>query len=564
MIESLRGRLLICLLVTVFGIVWVMPNVIDTTKMWWPTKEKLVYGLDLQGGLHLALGVDVPAALKEQSQRLANALKDGLKQDHNIDATVEVLNPELVREKITFTGDVKKVESYIDTYHRNELQVTKSGEGFVEVEYYDSYLIQFKKNLIEKARQVIANRIDEFGVAEPNIAIQGTDRIIVQLPGLKDTENAKNLINRTAKLEFMIVNQETKLEDVQSWIDQAEKAGNFALGKENLRYSAYVDKVNEAIKDKLPKNTVVRFVKAPSAKNLEAGKLPYVLHTDQMVGGDTLSDAFTTFSQDTNRPEVAFRFADKGAREFGDLTTKHKGELMAIVLDGVVQSAPVINSPITNGSGVIQLGNSGDYQTTLNEANLLSMVLKSGALPVSLQQLEERTVGPSLGKDSIDKGKMATLLGSLLVVVFMFIYYGMFGLVANIAIFVNLVLLFAILSSLRATLTLPGIAGIALTVGMAVDANIIIFERIRDELSKGASMIASIREGFDRAFWTIFDANVSTIGTCVVLMYYGTGPIRGFAISLVIGLGASMFTAIFLSRALLDLFTVKLKWNIKL
>lgn len=564
MIESLRGRLIVCLLVTLFGVIWVAPNMLDVSKMWWPTKEKLVYGLDLQGGLHLALGVDVPAALKEQSQRLSNALKEGLKQDHSISAEVEVLNAELVQLKLSFSGDVKKVEDYLDMYHRNELQVTKSTAGSVEVQYYDGYLIQFKKNLIEKARQVIANRIDEFGVAEPNIAVQGTDRIIVQLPGLKDTENAKNLINRTAKLEFMIVDQEAKLEDVQTWIDEAEKAGNFALGKDDLRYSAYVQKINEALKDKLPKNTVVRFVKAPSAKTLEAGKLPYVLRTDEMVGGDTLSDAFTTFSQDTNRPEVAFRFADKGARDFGDLTTKHKGELMAIVLDGIVQSAPVINSPITNGSGVIQLGNTGDYQALLNEANLLSMVLKSGALPVSLQQLEERTVGPSLGKDSIDKGKFATAVGSILVIIFMFVYYGMFGLVANIAIVLNLILLFAVLSSLRATLTLPGIAGIALTVGMAVDANIIIFERIRDELNKGASMLAAIREGFDRAFWTIFDANITTIGTCIVLMYYGTGPIRGFAISLVIGLGASMFTAIFLSRALIDLFTIKWKWNIKL
>ncbi|MBY0315152.1 MAG: protein translocase subunit SecD [Bdellovibrionales bacterium] len=564
MIETLRGRLIVCLLVTLFGIVWVMPNVFDTSKIWWPTKEKLVYGLDLQGGLHLALGVDIPAALKEQSRRVGNSLKDGLKQDHSIDAAVETVNSEVVHLKILFSGDQKKVEDYLDRYHRNELQVIKAAADSIEVQYYDAYLIQFKKNLIEKARQVIANRIDEFGVAEPNIAVQGDDRILVQLPGLKDTESAKNLINRTAKLEFMIVSEDAKLEDVQTWIDQAEKEGNFALGKDDLRYSAYLEKINEAIKDKLPKNTVVRFIKAPNAKNLEAGKLPYVLRTDAMVGGDTLSDAYTTFSQETNSPEVAFRFADKGAREFGALTTEYVRKLMAIVLDGVVQSAPVINSPIVNGSGVIQLGQTRDYQETLNEANLLSMVLKSGALPVSLQQLEERAVGPSLGKDSIDKGKMATLIGSGLVILFMFVYYGMFGLVANIAIVLNIILLFAILSSLRATLTLPGIAGIALTVGMAVDANIIIFEKIRDEMNKGASLLASIREGFDRAFWTIFDANVTTAGTCVVLMYYGTGPIRGFAVSLLIGLTVSMFTSIFLSRALLDLFTVKFKWNVKL
>ena len=236
---------------------------------------------------------------------------------------------------------------------------------------------------------------------------------------------------------------------------------------------------------------------------------------------------------------------------------------MAIVLDGIVQSAPQIRGPITGGNGVIQLGQ-GNFQEILQEANLLSMVLRSGALPVTMELVEERAVGPSLGADSIAKGKKATLIGSLLVILFILAYYKVFGLIADVAVIVNMILLFAVLSSLRATITLPGIAGIALTVGMAMDANIIIFEKVRDEIARGAGLVASVRDGFGRAFWTIFDSNVTTVASCLVLMYYGSGPIRGFAISLTIGLAVSMFTAIFMTRTLIELFVVKFKWKIRI
>jgi preprotein translocase subunit SecD len=241
---------------------------------------------------------------------------------------------------------------------------------------------------------------------------------------------------------------------------------------------------------------------------------------------------------------------------------------MAIVLDGVVQSAPVIRTPITGGHGVIELGGNfgagNKYQDTLNEANILSMVLRSGALPVNMELLEERVVGPSLGADSIAKGQKATIIGSVLIFLFILAYYKFFGLIADIALMTNLIMLFAVLSSLRATLTLPGIAGIALTVGMAVDSNIIIFEKMRDELRHGASLLASVRDGFGRAFWTIFDSHLTTISTCIILMYYGTGPIRGFAVSLCVGLCISMFTAVFMTRSLIELFVRRFKLNINL
>ncbi len=564
MIESLRGRLIICAVVTLIGLVWITPNFYDTTKIkWWPTQEKLNYGLDIQGGLHLGLGIDVVAAMKEQSNKQAASLKSGLKTEKNIDATVEIIDPSIVSLKILFQGPAAPVEDYIEKTNRGAIQVTKSGMGFVEVQYYESYLIQFKKNLVEKAREVIANRVDEFGVSEPVITIQGDDRILVQLPGMKDTESAKNLINKTAKLEFMIVARDTSAEDVQKWIDEVEKAGNFSLGKDGLRYSAYLEKLNVGLKDKLPKNTVVRFMKSPAAKTLELGKIPMLVRTDAMMGGDSLDNAYSTYDPQDNSPQVAFQFNDKGGREFGELTTQHTKELMAIILDGVVQSAPQIRGPITGGSGVIQLGE-GNYQDLLKEANILSMVLRSGALPVTLDLVEERVVGPSMGADSIAKGKHATFVGSILVILFILAYYKVFGLIADIAVLINMVLLFAVLSSLRATITLPGIAGIALTVGMAMDANIIIFEKVRDELAKGASLISSVRDGFGRAFWTIFDSNMTTMATCLILMYYGSGPIRGFAVSLVVGLAISMFTAIFMTRTLIELFVVKFKWKIRI
>ncbi len=563
MIESLRGRLITCLVVTLIGIVWIAPNFMDVSKMWWPTKEKLNYGLDIQGGLHLGLGIDVPAAMKEQSAKQSASLKNGLKTDKKIDATVEILDPNLVHLKILFQGPAGPVEDYIDQTNRGAMQVLTSGMGYVEVQYYEAYLTQFKKNLVEKAREVIANRIDEFGVAEPVITVQGDDRILVQLPGVTDTESAKALINRTAKLEFMIVEKETTAEQLQKWIDEAEKTANFSLGKEGLRYSAYLEKLNTTLKDKLPKNTLVRFMKVPTVKTLEMGKIPMLLRLDAMMGGDTLDGAYTTNDPNDNSPQVAFNFNDKGAKEFGELTTAHTKELMAIVLDGIVQSAPQIRGPITGGNGVIQLGQ-GNFQEILQEANLLSMVLRSGALPVTMELVEERAVGPSLGADSIAKGKKATLIGSLLVVLFILAYYKVFGLIADIAVIVNMILLFAVLSSLRATITLPGIAGIALTVGMAMDANIIIFEKVRDEIARGAGLVASVRDGFGRAFWTIFDSNVTTVASCLVLMYYGSGPIRGFAISLTIGLAVSMFTAIFMTRTLIELFVVKFKWKIRI
>ena len=294
----------------------------------------------------------------------------------------------------------------------------------------------------------------------------------------------------------------------------------------------------------------------------EAGKIPYVLQADAMMGGETLNDAAVSLDQ-LGQPVVIFSFDSKGAKEFGELTKNHVKKQLAIVLDGVVQTAPNLREPITGGRGQIEMGsNTGDRKKTMDEAKVTAMVLRSGALPAELEPLEERTVGPTLGKDSIEKGKFAGLIGGFLVFLFMLIYYRAYGLLANLALGFNILMILAILTSLQATLTLPGVAGIVLTIGMAVDANVIIFERIKEELNKGAGLMGAIKEGYSRAFTAIVDANITTGAVCVVLMYFGTGPIRGFAITLLVGIITSMFTAIFFTRTLLNLVVGKLKWKV--
>jgi len=279
------------------------------------------------------------------------------------------------------------------------------------------------------------------------------------------------------------------------------------------------------------------------------------------VTGDRLTNAVVGTGE-FGKPIVSFRFDAVGTKQFGDLTRKHTHELMAIVLDKVVKSAPVINEPITQGRGQITLGGGRDMQKTFAEAKIISTALRAGALPATLEQLEERTVGPSLGADAIRQGQIGTLCAALAVFVFMGLYYKAFGLIADCALAFNLLITLAILSALGATLSLPGVAGLALTLGISVDASVIIYERVKEEMTKGRSLVAAIREGYERAFSSIFDANVTSIAVCVVLMYYGTGPVRGFAVTLLTGLVITMFTAVFFTRAIFDLLVVKWKWNL--
>lgn len=562
MIENIKARITIVVVFLLLGLAWVMPNFVNFSEdQWWFTKEKIVYGLDIQGGLHLVLQANVNEVFAEKASRVAGSIKKDM-SERGLELNDIRVNPESSSELIAsyeLPEDVKKVNDYLNEYYANVLQVIDESKNQLTIRFLDAYITQEKSRVVGQAIEVIRNRIDEFGVAEPSITSQGENRILVQLPGIQNANRAKDLINRTARLEFRIVDQEAlSLDQLMALVSTAEKDGGYELGAEGLSYSKYVEKLNDDLKSKLPENRQIYFEKAPNAKNMEAGKIPRLVTATSDFTGDQLEDAFVG-QDEFGTPVVNFKVSVTGRKALGDLTGNNINKPMAIILDGVVKSSPVINSKISEG-GMITLGSS-NYQQTRDEAQFIATTLRAGALPAKLEQLEERTVGPTLGQDAIRKGAMAGAVGLVLVLVFMLVYYKSFGLIANIALTMNILLLFAILSSLRATLTLPGVAGIVLTIGMAVDANVIIFERIKEEINKGASLKGAIKDGFGQAFSAIFDANITTAATCFVLIYFGTGPVRGFAVTLLCGIVTSMFTAIFVSRTvfetLLDKFNVK-------
>ena len=562
MIESLRARWAIIAIVLLVTIVWTVPNFVNVEKIpWWPTKGRMVLGLDIQGGSHLVLRVDVDNAIKQDATRFTASLPMELAEQKKVTVgDVKLINPIRGEMEIPLknAADADAVRQYLTDSYGQTFNVLSSDANLIRIEYQELYVRDFRSKLLEQAIATIRNRIDEFGVAEPSITAQGTDRILVQLPGIKDASTAKDLINRTARLDFMILDTSVSGEKLAAMVKEAEDKG-IKIGPE-LKYSQYVDKLNEYLKPQLPANTVIFFEKPEQVANMEAGKIPYLLKTTEIVTGDRLTNAQVGMGE-FGAPVVHFTFDNVGTKQFGDLTRKHTKEQMAIVLDKVVKSAPSINEPITQGRGQITLGRGRDQQQSLNEAKLISTALRAGALPATLEQLEERTVGPSLGADAIRQGQIGTMIAAIGVFLFMAVWYKGFGIIADVALALNLLMTVAILSSLGATLTLPGVAGLALTLGISVDASVIIFERIKEEMGKGSSVVAAIREGYDRAFSSILDANLTSIAVCVVLYYFGTGPVRGFAVTLLTGLVITTFTAVFFTRAVLDLLIVKMKMN---
>jgi preprotein translocase subunit SecD len=560
MIESIKARMVLIVLVTLAAIFVFLPNLMDTSKYSFLPQTKINYGLDIQGGLHLVMGVDIDGVQREATGRLATTLKDFFAKEGKPVASVESkydsTQDKNMRYKLLVqlnsAGDKESVAQMLQTSYPN-LQVVEQTDTQLTLAYTSIYLNDLSARTLDQAIETIRNRIDEFGVAEPSITAQGTDRILVQLPGVEDASKAKDLINRTAKLEFMMV--ETATVDLNAIIEEAEKAGNFTF--KDMTYSNYVRQLNEAIQTKIPKGTMVLFAKAENAENMETGKIAYLLRTDTNLGGDSLQDAFVSYDE-YNTPIVSLNFNPSGSARFADLTGESIGKQMAIVLDQTVYSAPVIQSRIAGGSAQITMGGSRDFQKTIEEAKTIAVALRAGALPARLEQLEERTIGPSLGADSIAAGKKATIVAAILILIFMVVYYKGCGVIASVALALNIFFTLSLLSMLGATLTLPGIAGMALTLGTAIDANVIIFERIKEELARGASFRKAIGDGFYQAFSSIFDSNITTAITCFVLIYYGTGPVRGFAVTLLIGVITSMFTAVFFSRAIMDLMTVKL------
>jgi preprotein translocase subunit SecD len=501
----------ICLL----GLVYSLPNLFPRTQMEqmpdWLPHEQINLGLDLQGGSHLLLEVDLGAVIEERLEALVDDVRSTLRAER-IGYRGLGVRGGAVTFTLTDPASAPRALEVLEQLDQGnlsrELVFEQVGDGRIEIRLSEEAADELRESAVTQSLEIVRRRIDEVGTREPTIQRQGEDRILVQVPGEKDPDSIKRLLGQTAKLTFHLVDLDTSVEQALS--------GNLPPGSMLL----------------------------PSDEGNQPGPAPqYVVRKKVEVSGESLVDAQPTYYQ--NQPVVSFRFDSVGGRKFGNVTREHVGELLAIVLDGKVISAPRIDEPILGGSGIIR----GNF--TVQEANELAILLRAGALPAPLEIVEERTVGPDLGADSIEAGKWASVIGLILVILSMALYYGLFGIFADIALIVNLILIIAVLSVLQATLTLPGIAGIVLTMGMAVDANVLIFERIREEARVGRSPMSAIDAGYREAMRTIIDANLTTLIAAVLLYAFGSGPVRGFAVTLGIGIITSMFTAITFTRLLI-------------
>lgn len=554
----LRFSFLSALVIT--ALLSVTPTIFNLSeKSAFPIKSKVNLGLDLQGGLYMVLGIDFNKVYRDEITSYAKKSITVLKEA-GIEATLGELNAKELKDPkhsivVTKSTDLDAAKSKIREYFGYPLRLTNEEGTKLTFGLGRDFLKEIEDSAVSKSIEVIRNRIDEFGVTEPEIVSQGSDRIVVQLPGVKDIDRAKDLIGKTAKLEFKFVNDEISPTQMTEWLDKAKKAGlEFNKGE---RFSEYVTEINNILANDIPKGYEITFSKSVSKTTNEITNLePYLVESTSSLTGDELQEALVRIDQQQNRPYVALEFKAQGAKIFEEITGANIGKRLAIVLDGNVYSAPVVQGRIAGGSAQITLG-TGDYNTVMSEARDLALVLRAGALPVELVFEEQRVVGPSLGADAIDKAQMAAVVGSALVLVFMVFYYKLSGFIAGITILINVLFVLASLIFVQATLSLPGIAGIALTVGMAVDGNILIYERIREELRAGASPSEAVATGFEKAFWAILDANITTALAGICLLNFGTGPVRGFAVTLLIGIVTTVYTSYFISKILFELYVGK-------
>jgi preprotein translocase subunit SecD len=509
-----RWKAISVLLTAIVICLFAVPNFFpDRVVQRWPAwaQRHIVLGLDLQGGSHLLLEVDSNAVRKEKVQTLLDDVRRVLREAR-IGYTGLVARGDSVEVRIREGADPQvalaklrelsqPIGGVLGGGSQRTVNIADLGGGLIRLTLTPAAITERIRQSVDQSIQIVERRVNELGTVEPSIQREGVDRILVQVPGLQDPTHLKDIIGKTAKLTFRLV-------DVSMSPDQAIQNGP--------------PPDSEILKDH--------------------NQVPYVIQKRIMVSGEDLTDAQPGFDQRTSEPIVTFRFNSNGARRFAQVTQENVGRPFAIVLDNEVISAPVIREPILGGSGQI----SGSF--TVEQANDLAILLRAGALPAPLTIIEERTVGPGLGQDSIQKGKIAAAVGSVLVVVFMLATYGLFGFFANVAVAVNVAMIFGLLSLLNATLTLPGIAGIVLTVGIAVDSNVLIYERIREEVRSGRSAISAIDAGFTRALATILDSNITTFIAAAVLFFIGTGAVRGFAVTLGIGILTTVFTAFTLTR----------------
>lgn len=520
MFKSLKIRIAITAVVCLAAFYFLIPTFFSDIPSPWNQylpKEKIHLGLDLQGGMHLVLEIDTDKALEAMMERTSNDLKESLMENKVRFRNVEKAKGATISLELTDSAGKTALEKVLkDQFPDLEIASTTPREGgqLVSLKINDKRAIDLKKLTVEHSLETIRNRVDQFGIAEPEIIPEGNNRILIQLPGIKDPERAKNLIGKTALLEFKIVDEENSLD--------------------------------EALRGKIPEGSIIAYGTREDKSSGQKGRVPYLLKNKTLMTGASLETAKVQISDRFGEPHVSIKFNAQGAADFDRITNENVRKRLAIVLDGVVHSAPVIQERISGGQAQI----TGNF--TMDESRDLAIVLRAGALPAPVNILEERTVGPSLGSDSIRHGIMATIIGSLLVILFMLVYYRLSGAVADLAVIINIILILAVLAAFQATLTLPGIAGMLLTIGVAVDANILIFERIREELRTGKTVRLAISTGYDRAFITIIDTHISGIVAAIILVFFGTGPIKGFAVTTIIGLLASLFTAIFITRVIFD------------
>jgi preprotein translocase subunit SecD len=523
--KSIRSRAILLVAFTVIALALFLPSTPISKSLpsfWANGISKVVLGLDLQGGMHLVLDVDREKAVETYVHRMADSLETVMKEK----GVAYVSIASRGQDKIAIIYESSDVPAEVKEIVGEEFPVLVSPKDSggelvftLDEQEYERILVWASSQAIETIR----NRIDKFGVTEPLIQKQGDTEIVIQLPGLKDPERAIALIGKTAVLEFRMIDEEN---DPKEAVDYGPPFGS------ELVFQDRVDTKTGRIK-----------------------KIPYLVKREVLLTGDLLSDARVAFDSQFNEPYVSLTFDSTGARIFERITGENVNKRIAIILDGKLHSAPVVRERIAGGRAQV----SGGF--TLTEATDLAIVLRAGALPAPVDVIQNVTVGPTLGKDSIEAGIRAIILGAVLVLGFMLIYYRLSGLIANIAITLNIVMLLGAMSWLGATLTLPGIAGILLTIGMGVDSNVLIFERIKEELKAGRTSRSAINAGYDKAWWTIVDSHVTTLITAAVLFQFGSGPIKGFAVTLSLGILINLFTSLVGTKFAFDLQNEK--FNIK-
>jgi len=516
------------------AIIFFLPNTPLFKYMpdWWqknmPNKG-IVLGLDLQGGLHLVFEVEGDKAVKTTVERYAYLIKEGLsKKKLQTDVKMEGAG-------IRITPSSQEIANFVKENYP-VLEATSSGQDLV-LNISSKEAERIKDNAADQALETIRNRIDQFGVAEPTIQRQGQNEIVVQLPGVKDPRRAIDLIGKTAQLEFKLVDEESPI--------AAQLPQSIEPSEEQT--------VLQQFADKIPADDEILFERKLNRETGVVRKAPILLKKQAVLTGDSLSEAKVSLDSRFGEPYVSISFNAEGAKRFEEITGANVKKRLAIILDNNVYSAPVIQEKISGGNAQI----TGNF--SMDEAKDLSIVLKAGALPAPLKMLQNVTVGPTLGSDSIKAGKVAGVVGTLAVVFFMILYYRMSGVIADFALVLNIVLLFGAMASLNATLTLPGIAGVILAIGMAVDSNVLMFERIREEIRAGKPPRSAVDSGYDKAFSTIFDSHVTTLITAAVLFQFGTGPIKGFAVTLSLGVAINLYTALIGTKSIFDLITTRYK-----